>query len=144
MAHDDAFLGTGWSFPPTFDRDHGEASMISGEQDIRQSLQVLFSTIKGERVMLPGFGCALDTLVFDDIGPALEMRIRQVLLDAILFYEPRIEVGAADIAIEADPDEHGTLRVRLSFRVRQTNTRSNMVFPFYYIEGNNVRQIGVG
>jgi len=140
----DSFLGTGWSFPPTFGKAARGVLMVSGEQDIRQSLQILFSTLRGERIMLPGYGSALDTLVFDDLGPALMLRVRQLLLDAILFYEPRIEVTAADIAVEADPDEHGTLLVRLSYRVRQTNTRSNMVFPFYRIEGNNVRQIGAG
>lgn len=139
---DNDFLGRGWGFPPTFDYDNGLVVMVSAEQDILQSLQILFTTVKTERLMLPGYGSELSSLVFDSIDAALLLRLRHLIYDAILFYEPRIIVRDADIDIETDPGEPGLLLVKLSFLVRQTNTRSNMVFPFYRAEGSNVRQVG--
>lgn len=141
-SHD--FLGRGWSFPPTFDRARGTVLMVSAEQDIRQSLQILFSTIRTERVLLPDYGCDLSSVVFDSIDEALELRVKHLVGDAILFFEPRILVTAADIAVTADPGQPGLLRIHLSFLIRQTNTRSNMVYPFYCGEGSNVRRIGAG
>ena len=44
----DAFLGRGWSFPPEL-TDSG-VKMSAYEQDIEESLCVLFSTSPGERV----------------------------------------------------------------------------------------------
>lgn len=133
------FLGCGWGFPPSFDSERGGVQMVSGEQDILQSLQILFSTVKTERIMLPGYGSDLSTLVFDSIDQALLLRLRYLLYDAILFYEPRILVQESDIAVEQDRADSGTLLVKLAYTIRQTNTRSNMVFPFYRAEGSNVR-----
>lgn len=135
------FLGCGWSFPPTFDSKQCTVRMVAAEQDIVQSLQILFSTAKTERVMLHDYGCELNSVVFESIHAALAQRVRSLLADAILNYEPRIEVHDDDIEIAAVPGELGMLLVKLSYRIRQTNTRSNMVFPFYTIEGSNVRQI---
>lgn len=136
------FLGRGWSFPPTFERDAGAVRMVAGEQDILQSLQILFSTVKTERIMLPGYGCELSSLVFESIDQALFLRLRHLLFDAILYYEPRIAVKEGEIEIEPDPGRQGVLLVRVPFTIRQTNTRSNMVYPFYCAEGSNVRRIG--
>ena len=47
------FLGTGWSFPPEFRLDQKDAKMISDEEDIESSLNILLSTRLGERVMVP-------------------------------------------------------------------------------------------
>ena len=57
LLRNDAFLGTGWSFPPVL-TDTGV--QLSGyEQDIRESLHVLFSTAPGERVCRYDYGCPL-------------------------------------------------------------------------------------
>jgi phage baseplate assembly protein W len=137
---DSNFLGRGWSFPPAFDIDAGRAVLVSDDDDIRQSLRVLFTTLRGERVMLPLYGCALQQFVFDGVSPALYARIRSELSNAILYYEPRIDVDAIDI--EQTQPLNGWLRITVSYTIRQTNSRSNMVFPFYVAgEGTNVRVI---
>jgi phage baseplate assembly protein W len=139
---DKDFLGQGWSFPPTFERDAGAVDMVRAETDIVQSLHILFSTAKTERLMLPDYGCDLSELCFDGIDHVLVVRLRELLLAAILFHEPRISVSESDIDIVADEHAPGRLLVRLGYTVRQTNTRSNMVYPFYLDEGSNARRIG--
>lgn len=135
------FLGRGWAFPPSFDRRAGEVAMVQDDEDIRQSLEVLFTTLRGERVMLPLYGCGLQRFVFDAMGPALYTRIRSELSNAILYYEPRIDVER--IAVEPLRPLEGWLTITIVYTIRQTNTRSNMVFPFYLAgEGTHVRQIG--
>lgn len=55
----ESFLGTGWSFPPTFNNISGTVEMVSDEKDIFQSLHILLSTQLKERVMRSDFGCDL-------------------------------------------------------------------------------------
>ena len=71
MADEQLFLGIGWSFPPTFGDKGGEVALVSGTQDIQQSLQILLSTQPGERVMEDTFGCALDSVLFEEVDAAL-------------------------------------------------------------------------
>ncbi|HEX7132227.1 MAG TPA: GPW/gp25 family protein, partial [Iamia sp.] len=88
---DRAFLGRGWSFPPTFDRAVGGVQMLEHEADVASSLHILLSTARGERVMVPQFGCNLDELVFEN----LDTRMRTLMADkveaAILYHEPRVD-----------------------------------------------------
>ena len=51
MTGDASFLGRGWSFPPEFGPGGAEVAMVAGEEDIAQSLSILFGTALGERVM---------------------------------------------------------------------------------------------
>lgn len=132
---DKEFLGRGWSFPPTFDAASGNVAMVAAEEDIRQSLRILFSTIRGERVMLPLYGSALESFVFAGMDNTLQTHMKSVIEDAILNFEPRIVLEA----IHVHPDQHvdGVLKVTLTYLIRQLNSRSNMVFPFYLKEGTN-------
>jgi phage baseplate assembly protein W len=134
------FLGRGWSFPPEFTPERG-VRMVSGETDILQSLHVLFSTIRTERIMLPGYGSELSTLVFENQDAGLVLRARHLICDAILLHEPRILVEERDVEVESDPNRPGLVWIRIGFTIAQTNTRSNMVYPFYQEEGNNVRSL---
>ena len=36
------FLGIGWSFPPTFNKESSDVKMVSDETDIKESLDVVF------------------------------------------------------------------------------------------------------
>lgn len=132
-------LGCGWSFPPTFSQDLGCVQLVTDDVDIQQSLQVLFTTVQGERIMLPEYGSRLRDFVFESISETLYSRIKLAISDAILYYEPRITV--LNIDIEADSVITGMVAIKLTYLIRQTNTRSNMVYPFYLLEGSNVRQI---
>ena len=127
------FLGTGWSFPPEFRLDQKDAKMISDEEDIESSLNILLSTRLGERVMVPEYGCNLDELLFEGLTRTLITYVIELIKTAILYHEPRIDVSRIDIS-ETDPLE-GVLMIHLDYKIRATNSRKNMVFPFYKEEG---------
>lgn len=131
---DDPFLGTGWSFPPSFDRISANTVMVSGEVDIRESLWILLSTAKGERVMLPDYGCDVWRFVFRSINPLTIGQVNYAVSQAILNWEPRVSVEQVDA--QADLSRPGTLLVHIDYLIRRTNTRSNLVYPFYLQEGS--------
>jgi phage baseplate assembly protein W len=131
-------LGTGWSFPPTFSRAAASVAMVSDETDVRQALWNLFSTAPGERVMLPEYGCALWRLVFRSVNTAFKTEAAAAVRQAVLHWEPRIDVDA--VTVEADPAVAGLVVVTLSYTLRRTNSRGNLVFPFYPQEGTLVEQ----
>lgn len=43
-----SFLGRGWSFPPQFDNVGAKTKMLSEENDIQSSLEILLSTKRGK------------------------------------------------------------------------------------------------
>ena len=140
MVEDDrSFLGRGWGFPPRFDRISGGVEMVSADCDIRESLLILFSTIPGERVMLPEFGCDLHAYVFDGADNTTLSHIKSLIEDAILFFEPRIRLE--EIRLGTERMLEGELQIILEYTVLTTNSRSNMVIPYYLTEGTNVRAI---
>lgn len=135
---DKAFLGTGWGFPPEFHK-HGMAlgvKTVAAETDINESLRILLSTHPGERVMQPDYGCGLNSRVFENITESAITQIKDLIERAVLFYEPRITLDEIDIDTVDALD--GVLKIRLSYTVRQTNSRSNIVYPFYYLEASRV------
>lgn len=136
---DRKFLGTGWSFPPEFHKYRGQlgVKLVSEEDDIGESLRILLSTSPGERVMQPGYGCGLRDLVFENITESALTQIRDTIERAVLFFEPRIELEGIDV--NTDEALEGRLKLQLNYRVRRTNTRANIVYPFYFLEGSQVR-----
>ena len=137
MAFEDpGFLGRGWAFPPAFDSYTGEAKLVSADDDICQSLRILFETRPGERVMHPTYGCRMFDYIFDPMSAATLRKMEAAIAQAILFHEPRIDISDNKLTI-ADAAE-GKLLLTLRYRVRQTNSRANVVFPFYIREGTLV------
>ena len=130
------FLGTGWSFPPTFLRETASVVMTSDDRDIQESLRILFSTARGERIMLPGYGCDLWNMVFQSITTTLQTEIAERVRQAILNWEPRIEV--IDVEVLPQATEDGLVLIQVDYLIRLTNTRSNLVYPFYLQEGTLV------
>ena len=136
MAVDKSFLGTGWSFPPEFDGAAKNVQTVSEEDDIRQSLFILFSTYPGERVMQPSYGCYLRSMVFENITASAETAIKDMIERAVLFFEPRIDLNFIDL--DRARIQEGILNILVDYTVRKTNSRSNIVYPFYFQEGTNI------
>jgi uncharacterized protein len=132
-----SFLGTGWSFPPSFDRTADTLLLTSDEEDIQRSLQILLSTRKGERVMVPDYGCNLDEMVFEPMSTTFKTYIRDMVRTAILFYEARIELHA--VKIDDSREVEGVILVIVEYTVRTTNSRFNFVYPYYKQEGTEIR-----
>lgn len=124
-----SFLGCGWSFPPTFLHPSASVAMAAGETDIRESLWILLSTNVGERIMLATYGCDLWPKVFVALTPTTAGEIALMVKNAIIDWEPRVLVEA--VTVTENQDLSGWLEISIDYRVRQTNTRSNLVFPFY-------------
>lgn len=132
-----SFLGTGWSFPPHFEKATDTLMLTSDEEDIQRSLQILLSTRKGERVMVPDYGCNLDEMLFEPMTTTFKTYIRDMVRTAILFYEARIELHA--VKIDDSRDVEGVILVIIEYTVRTTNSRFNFVYPFYKQEGTELR-----
>jgi phage baseplate assembly protein W len=132
MNEENSFLGRGWSFPPLFDNTSGEVQMLEGADDIQSSLQVLLSTRLGERVMQPLFGCNLDVMVFDLLDTTLKTEMKNLIEKAILYFEPRINLEKIDLSTQNELN--GVILITVNYIVRSTNTRGNLVYPFYLSE----------
>lgn len=132
---DQSFLGTGWSFPPTFRRQSCTLDMLADKADVESSIQIIISTINGERVMLPTFGCNLQPHVFDVMNVPTIAMVQKIVNDALVYNEPRIIVES----VTATPDQaNGMLNIDVQYSIITTNTRYNYVFPFYINEATNI------
>jgi len=131
------FLGTGWGFPPTFNKASRSVELIADEQDINSSLEILLSTSLGERIMQPAYGCDLKQLLFEPLNTSLKTYIKNLIKNAILYFEARIKL---DHIILVDKQNEGVLEITLEYTVRATNSRYNYVYPFYINEGTNLNR----
>jgi phage baseplate assembly protein W len=129
------FLGRGWGFPVTFGNQGRSVVVAEAEEDIRQSLEILLSTSLGERVMNPTFGWKRDALMFEPVSTSFGAYLAREIENAILFFEPRIELNVVNF--DAAPDQDGLILIRLDYTIRTTNTRTNLVFPFYVTQATN-------
>jgi len=133
-----SFLGRGWSFPPTFDKKLGDIEMVTMEEDIRQSLEIYFSTKLGERIMRNDYGCFLHSQVFELANENLIQGLSKELERSINEFEPRIAILSIT-ASKANSTE-GLIEINVAYEIRATNNRSNIVFPFYLNEGTNIKK----
>lgn len=134
-----SYLGRGWSFPPSFDAKSGEPRMVSEEQDIEQSLRILLGTRPGERDMRQDYGCNLDIMLFEPLTTTLITVVKDKVRTSILYHEPRIELK--DIQINTTEINKGQVLIEIDYLIRGTNSRFNLVYPFYLREGSNVEKV---
>lgn len=131
-----SFLGQGWAFPPAFNFERGTTELVENEKDIEESIRIILGTIPGERVMFPTFGCPIQKFVFESDSETQKTMLKDAVYDALLFNEPRIKVEKIDI--KDDTLAHGTIYIHVLYTVIITNTRNNIVYPFYFKEGTNL------
>jgi len=137
----DSFLGTGWGFPVTFkksDNGQSKARMVKDVVDIGESLTILFTTRPGERVLRPDYGASLEDLMFEPANTSLLTYIKELIKNAILYYEPRISLERIDLS--ATNLSAGTINIDLDFNIRATNNRFNYVYD-YYLREATIRQL---
>lgn len=130
-----AFLGRGWGFPVTFSKTARQVVMLEAEEDVKNSIEILLQTSLGERIMQPGFGANLDRHLFDSINANFRTFITEQIRIAIVKNEPRAEL----ITVEYEEDSTGgKIDLLINYLVRGTNTRYNIVYPFYLAEGTDI------
>jgi phage baseplate assembly protein W len=130
------FLGRGWAYPVQLDPNTGRVQYAEYEADIRQAIQIILGTSRGERVMRLDFGCGIHDLVFEVMDTTTLQRVRSVIEESLTRYEARIEL----LGVDVDPSvvAEGKLLIELEYRVRLTNQVGNLVYPFYFREGGQL------
>jgi phage baseplate assembly protein W len=123
-------LGSGIAFPLQVD-NRGAIALAEGEDDIAQAVELILGTTPGERTMRPEFGCDVHSFAFDTIDAAMIGRVDLAIRTALGRWEPRIEVTGIDFDLAGVGG--GRLDVTIEYRVRATNSRRNLVHPFYLI-----------
>jgi hypothetical protein len=102
--------------------------MVDGDASVRQAILLLLSTIPGERVMRPDYGCDLHRLVFspnDDTTAGLAIHF---VKQALQRWEPRVEILRVDALPNQDRAEQ--LDIVLEYRVRSTLRTEQLNLPF--------------
>lgn len=124
------FIGRGWSFPVRFTA-RGGIALTSGTEEVDAALRMILGTAQGERVMRPEFGCRIWDLLFHPLDANTIGQMEQAVRDAVAQWEPRIDLEG----VRAVPDEEdvGLVHIEIAYRLRATNDRRNLVYPFYVI-----------
>src|ERR1044072_7018968 len=103
------YLGVGWKCPLQV-TPGGLIALAQYEQRIEESIYLILSTAKGERVMLPEFGCSIHDLVFAPNNSTTVAVVVQTVREALVAFEPRVDV--LDINAESSPEEPNLLLIR--------------------------------
>ena len=130
-----SFLGRGWSFPPVFSKATREVVLTADEEDIKKSLEILLSTTVGERFLQPQYGCNLEGYVFEPMNATTETLIKLTVKNAILFFEPRLQL--VSVKLDTTFITEGRADILVEYIIISTNSRFNLVYPFYMNEANN-------
>lgn len=126
------FLGTGWAFPLQVNA-LGQVGMSQYEQDIKEAIWIILSTRKGERIMRPDFGCGIHDFVFAVMNTSTLTLVETSVREALTLWEPRIDLTG--VSVSNEKIQEGKLVIDIEYRVRTTNNRFNLVYPFYLKEG---------
>lgn len=126
---DDGFLGSGWSFPVRLDERGTVRMTADGAEAVRQSIWMILGTAPGERMMRPDFGCDLHDLVFGVPDAGTANAVCSAVREALTRWEPRIDV--LDVYAPPDPTDPNRLLIEINYQVRSSNSRFNLVYPFY-------------
>ena len=121
------FLGKGWKFP--LDLKAGKFACAEGEESIRDSIVIILSTSKGERVMRPTFGCNITEYVFAPNNSATATLISFYVKEALREWEPRIEVQ--NVTVAPDADQSNKMNISIDYKIKTSNNSDNLVYPFY-------------
>lgn len=118
MAQDEAtLLGRGVGFPPRIGAD-GRLAYSSGAENVRESIRVILSTDRQERIMLPQFGGGLTRYLFQPNTPATHRLIQESITQSLARWEPRIELDSVRVA--ADPADTRAAVATVQYRVKAT------------------------
>lgn len=124
------FLGSGISFPISIDKEKRDLAISEAEENIRQSIWIILSTARGERIMRTDFGCGIYELIFESISQTTAGRITEAVRESLLRWEPRIDVRDVQVTFESN-SEGQKVNLLIDYQVRATNNAFNLVYPFY-------------
>jgi phage baseplate assembly protein W len=126
------FVGQGWSFPLRTDNT-GSIALSAGDQEIAESMRIILSTSPGERPMRPRFGCRIHERLFDIADGQLIGQVKRDVVEALEFWEPRIDVLGVSVTEDDDRSLNHLFYVDVVYQLKGSNDPRNLVFPFYVI-----------
>ena len=126
----DEVLGRGLSFPLQISGTGLAES--AGVARVEQSIRIILGTQYGERVMRPGFGANLKSLVFAPNNATTASLAGYYVTDALARWEPRIDV--LDVQVVNDVDG-AQLVIEIRYRLRATAQEHVLVLPFLLERG---------
>ncbi len=130
---DKNYPSEGISFPFKLN-DNGQMVMNCMEEHIRQSILLILQTSKGERVMRSDFGSNLHDLIYSDMSVTTATLIKHEVEDALIRFEPRIDLINVDVTVE--PGSLGVLIVKVEYKIKKNGKTFDLLFPFY-LEGGD-------
>jgi phage baseplate assembly protein W len=126
------FLGVGWKFPVQLNDQH-EIAMSRYEEDVQEAIWIILSTAPGERLMLPDFGCGIHEFVFAPNNTRTAGLVSFHVEEALNRWEPRIDL--LEVKVRPDVGNPSMLLINIDYKVRTTDSRFNLVYPFYLERG---------
>lgn len=117
-------------FPMRVDQA-GSIAMSSGVDELDSSIRMVLITAPGERLMRPNFGCRIWELMFEPINANTLGLMAVAVREALGQWEPRVDVES--VTVDPVDGADGRVLINIVYRVRATNDRRNLVYPFYVI-----------
>lgn len=115
-------FGQGVAYPLT-NNTQGRLVLSYGQTAVEQALQSIWETAKGERAMLPKFGCAMGEFEPTDVA-----RMIAKLIADVREYEPRVDT------IEATPQDGpgvGEVTVTVIYTLVGQANEHTLTFPIF-------------
>lgn len=129
------FIGKGWSFPPIFNKTIKGVEQREGNDDIIESLNILLTTLPGERIYDSSFGCDLTPLLFEPFTNTLKTSLSERIKNAIILFEARIVLENISFNLSI---KESIIYITINYLIKSHNSRYNMVFPYYLKEGTEL------
>ena len=116
-------LGRGISFPVRVGSD-GRLAWSQGEQNVRESVEVILRTELRERLRLPDFGGGLGRFLFEPNTTTTRRQIQDRIAKALASWEPRITVES--IAVDEDPKDREAAVATILYRLVATQAQERV------------------
>jgi len=129
MSEENNILGTGWSFPPRFDKVQMAPTMLTGVEDVENSIYVIIHTKLGERILRNEFGSNIYDLLFEPLNANMKTYMSSSLKNSLQKNEPRIEID--QIQLEQPEQTTGRVDIHIQFTIIESQVSRNLVVPFY-------------
>tara|TARA_R110002153_G_scaffold32279_7_gene97766 strand:- start:872 stop:1279 length:408 start_codon:yes stop_codon:yes gene_type:complete len=108
-----------------------DLARVINENAVRESIQNIVMTDRGERLMQPNIGCDIRGSLFENIDANTMLILEENVKTAIRTYEPRCNLRGVEVLANTDTNE---LKVKVVFSVINTTTLSSVT-----IDLNRVR-----
>lgn len=99
---------------------------VTNIDSINQSIELILTTVPGERLFRPQFGSRFPLRIFDNFDNKLRSKIYNDLVVAIERWERRITLIKSEIKIQLEPNTH-TVRIEIPYRINKTNIEGKFV-----------------